>query len=126
MFNQALRRALNVATHDYLVVLITDYAGYDEETRRWVTSIAAHNDVLAVMTYDPLGIRLPQEQGLEVTDGSATLGIPEGDGFQGAFETLFKKRVDEIRGILGSLRIPILPLCTHDPVGDQLRVALGR
>ena len=125
MLNKALRRAVNVAKHDYLVVLVSDYAGYDDETRRLVSSIAAHNDVLAVMTYDPFGISLPRQAGLEVTDGAVTREVPTGERFQGAFEACFKERVDAIRGVLGSLRIPILPLCTHDPVGEQLRVALG-
>jgi len=125
ILNRALRHALNVANHDFLVVLVTDYAGFDEETTSLVSSIAAHNDMLAVMTYDPFGISLPRESGLEVTDGEATHGVPTADRFQGAFETLFKERVDAIRGVLGSLRVPILPLCTHEPVGKQLRVALG-
>lgn len=125
LFNEALRRALRMAAHDYLVVLVTDYGGSNEESRRLVSSIAAHNDVLAVLTYDPMGINLPRESGLEITDGSRTRGVPTVDHFQADFESVFKKHLGQIRQTLDALRIPILPLCTHDPIGDQLRVAFG-
>lgn len=125
LFNEALRRALTMATHDFLVVLVTDYGGSNEETRRLITSLAAHNDVLAVLTYDPLGISLPLESGLEVTDGHQTRGVPEGERFQTDYENVFKEHMADIRKTLTALRIPILPLCTHDPVGEQLRTALG-
>lgn len=124
--NEALRRAVTMATHDFLVVLVTDYGGFDEETRRLVSSISAHNDVLAVLTYDPMGISLPREDGLEVTDGAKTRSVPTAERFQADYEGLFQDRIAAIRKTLGSLRIPILPLCTHDPVGVQLRTALGR
>ena len=68
-FNEALRRAANVAVHDFLVVLVTDYEGEDDTTQGLATRLAAHNDVLAVLVYDPLGIRLPVQGPLEVTDG---------------------------------------------------------
>lgn len=124
--NEALRRAVTMATHDFLVVLVTDYGGFDEETRRLISALSAHNDVLAALTYDPMGISLPREAGLEVTDGQRIRGVPTAERFQMDYESLFQERIAAIRKTLGSLRIPILPLCTHDPVGNQLRTALGR
>lgn len=123
--NAALQRALNVALHDYLVVLITDYTGADGETEKLCTSLAAHNDVLAVMTYDPLGIRLPDSAELQITDGEEILAVPQGERFSESYEEAFRARVDSIKGILGSIRIPILPICTHEAVCDQILDALG-
>ena len=67
--NEALRRAVNVAKHDHLVILITDYDGDDETTRQLTTRLAAHNDVLAALVYDPSGVRLPAAGQMEATDG---------------------------------------------------------
>ena len=58
--NDALRRAVNVAKHDHLVILITDYDGDDETTRELTTRLAAHNDVLAVLVYDPSAYDCPR------------------------------------------------------------------
>ena len=124
--NDALRRAGNVALHDHLVILITDYDGDDDVTRRLTTRLAAHNDVLAILVYDPLGIRLPSASPLVATDSQRQFFIPEGDPFSQHFEEQFQARCDQIRERLDAIRIPILPICTHDPVPEQIQQALGR
>ncbi len=63
--NQALKRALQVAKHDHLVVLISDLDGADDETRRLAALLSAHNDVLVVAVYDPLGISLSGSPGMK-------------------------------------------------------------
>jgi uncharacterized protein (DUF58 family) len=123
--NDALRRARNVARHDHLVVLVTDYDGDDETTRTLATHLAAHNDVLAVLVYDPAGIRLPNSELLEATDGQQRVAIPANSHFVQALETEFRKRCEQLRERFGALRIPILPICTHDPVPAQVLAALG-
>jgi len=123
--NNALRCAANVARHDHLVVLVTDYDGDDATTRALATRLAAHNDVLAVLVYDPAGIRFPASNSMEVTDGRRRTAIPEGNQFGQAFETEFRKRCEQLRERLRVLRIPILPICTHEPVPEQVLAALG-
>jgi len=123
--NEALRRAANVAVHDFLVVLVTDYEGEDDSTQGLATRLAAHNDVLAVLVYDPLGIRLPVAGPLEITDGLRSIQLPEGSSFSQRMHAAFQARCDEIRSRLRALRIPILPICTHDPIPAQVRAALG-
>ena len=124
-FNHALRRAINLARHDHLILLVTDYAGDDDTTRGLATRLAAHNDVLAVLVYDPAGIRFPVSGLMEVTDGQRRSAIPEDNHFIQAFETEFLKRCSQLRERLGALRIPILPICTHDPIPGQILAALG-
>ena len=124
-FNPALRCAVNLARHDHLVVLVTDYEGDDETTRALATRLAAHNDVLAVLLYDPAGIRLPVSGLMEVTDGRRRSAIPEDGAFARAFEAEFRKRCEQLRERLRALRIPILPICTHDPIPEQVLAALG-
>ena len=124
-FNEALRRAANVAVHDFLVVLVTDYEGDDDATQGLATRLAAHNDVLAVLVYDPLGIRLPVSGPLEVTDGRQRIQLPPSDRFSEQMQAQFQARCDQLRRRLRALRIPILPICTHDPIPEQVRAALG-
>ena len=54
LFNLALERAARVATHDWLVTIISDSFGADARTVELVTRITAHNDVLVVFVHDPL------------------------------------------------------------------------
>ncbi|MHC4949338.1 MAG: DUF58 domain-containing protein, partial [Planctomycetota bacterium] len=59
MLDVALGQAARLAPHDALVVVISDFAGGGDETRRLWTRIAAHNDTLAVQVSDPLERMLP-------------------------------------------------------------------
>ncbi len=125
MLNEAFRRAIQSAKHDNLVVLITDYFGDDPTTHRMATRLATHNDVLAALVYDPLGIRFPPDCDVEATDGRQQIHAVIGERFNDRFQTAFQRRVDQIRQRLRGIRIPIVPICTHDPVVDQLRHAFG-
>ncbi len=123
--NDGFRRAVNVANHDHLVVMVTDFAGSDKTTRKHCTYLAAHNDVLAVMIYDPLGIQLPVQGPMDATDGRQQVRIPEDGQFEQRFESEFRNKCSEVRQQMSALRIPVLPICTHEPVKDQLLAALG-
>ena len=123
--NRALERATNIAHHDFLVVLITDYYGDDDTTHRHVTRLAAHNDVLAALVYDPAGIRFTASGPMTATDSRSSVMIPEGDQFGRDFEQAFRRRCERLRDRLRSIRIPILPICTHDSVVEQVHFALG-
>ena len=124
--NDALRRTANVARHGNLIILITDYDGDDESTRELTTRLAAHNDVLAVLVYDPLGARLTPTFLMEATDGRARVSIPRDAHFVRQFEVEFRARCNQIRQRLRAIRIPVLPICTHDPIPEQVLAALGR
>jgi len=124
--NNALRRAVNVAVHDYLVVLITDYDGDNETTNELAMRLAAHNDVLAALVYDPIGVRFPAGGPMEATNGLERVSIPEGSHFGDRFEAEFRLRCDQIRARLQAIRIPILPICTHEPVVEQVLATVGR
>jgi len=123
--NDALQHATNVAKHDHLVILVTDYNGDDERTRELTTRLAAHNDVLAVLVYDPLGAQLPASGKMEATDGRRRLSIPETAQFQEQFAAEFLARIEQLRDRLRAIRIPVLPLCTHETVPEQVMAALG-
>ena len=51
--------------------------------------------------------------------------VPDGVQFAERFEAEFRARCDQIRERLRAIRIPILPICTHEPVTEQVAAALG-
>jgi uncharacterized protein (DUF58 family) len=50
--NRALAQVARLATHDWLVVMISDAAGADAVTTWLVSTIAVHNDVFAIFVFD--------------------------------------------------------------------------
>ena len=123
--NRVLEAALRRAAHDHLVVLISDLDGADDETQRLATLLAAHNDVLVVLTYDPLGASLVGQPGMIATDRGSRWEIPAGSTFTDSFRQVFARKLDEWTEIFRALRVPVIPVSTTEPVADQLRTLFG-
>lgn len=126
MFNEALRRCERLAKHDCLVCIISDGAGHDEETRRLMTRIAQHNDVLFVFIFDPLEADLPDAGTLVFGDGARQLEIDSGNrGLRERFRDGFAAERAAGRRFLLQRETPVLPLSTAQGVVEQLRHQLG-
>ena len=123
--NSVLEAALRRAAHDHLVVLISDLDGADDETQRLATLLAAHNDVLVVLTYDPLGASLVGQPGMIATDRGSRWQIPAGSDFADDFRQVFARKLDEWTEIFRALRVPVIPVSTTEPVAEQLRTLFG-
>ncbi len=123
--NRVLEAAQRRAKHDHLVVLISDLDGADGETKRLATQLAAHNDVLVILTYDPLGASLVGQPGMTATDRGSQWEIPSGSKFADDFRKIFEAKLSEWTDIFRALKVPVMPISTAEPVADQLRDLFG-
>ncbi|NNK37988.1 MAG: hypothetical protein HKP03_05875 [Xanthomonadales bacterium] len=127
MLNRALRRVSALARHDCLVCLIGDGTGIDDDTRRHVTRLTEHNDVLSVFVYDPLEREMPEAGRLVFSDGMAQLEFDtDRKSLRQAFREDFERRLDRMRATSRRHAIPLLPVHTAAPVLEQVRDLLGR
>jgi uncharacterized protein (DUF58 family) len=125
--NQVLARAARLANHDHLVVILSDFDGADAETRRHVSRMAQHNDVLCGLVHDPLAKELPAGRRLVVSDGVLQVEVDTASGARR--QRLLDVSADRAGAILAwqtELGIPVLPLTTAGPVAEQVRQHLGR
>lgn len=124
--NAALKQVSLLARHDCLVCLITDGEGLNSETRRHITRLAEHNDVLTAFIYDPLEKDLPAAGRLRFADDAGQIEADTGNrklrlGFQADFE----RKMSRLQSASRRFSIPLLTLHTLSPVSDQLREAFG-
>lgn len=126
MLNEVLRRCDRLAGHDYLICIISDGTGQDEETRRLLTRIAWHNDILFAFVHDPLEAELPAAGPLVFGDGRAQLEVDTG---QRRLRERFSADFADIRAagrqFLMHRETPVIPLNTSDDVAEQVRRRLG-
>lgn len=126
MFNEALRRCERLAKHDYLVCVISDGFGHDEESTRLLTRIARHNDVLFAFVHDPLETELPDAGMLVFGDGSRQLEVDTSNRkLRDQFRATFAQQRAEGRKFLIQRETPVIPLNTSAGVAEQLRHQLG-
>jgi len=125
--NEALQAAVRMATHDWLVCLISDASGEDAETTRMVTRLSAHNDVLAVFVHDPMEEELPDIGRATFGSGQAQIEV---DASSRSLRQAFSSERADWRARLAQLSrnraIPVLPISTARDVADQLRELIGR
>jgi uncharacterized protein (DUF58 family) len=126
MLNRALQRVQRLASHDYLVAIVSDFGGADEQSRNAVTRLAAHNDVVALFVYDPLESRLPELGRVVVGQGDLQLEIDTGDAqLRKRFAGEFDDALQAARDLMLKRGIPVLPIHTARAVRDQLGELLG-
>jgi len=126
MLNRALKKVRALARHDCLVCLIGDAAGVDEESRRHITRLTEHNDVLGLFVYDPLEQAMPDAGKLVFSDGGRQIEFNSAERrLREAWSTDFAQRLERMKETSRRHSIPVIPVHTAAPVLDQVREALG-
>ncbi len=126
MLNHALERVLHLAKHDFLLAIISDFSGTDDETRHLVTRMAAHNDVLALFVYDPMESTLPLAGKLIVSEGDLQLEVDtRAAHLREQFAEQFSTRLKTARDLMLKRGIPVLPIHTTEGVRERLQELLG-
>lgn len=126
MLNRVLDTVAKFAAHDYLVAIFSDFDGADAQTRRLVSRISQHNDVVAVPIYDPMATDVPEAARLVVSDGELQVEMDTGRG--AVRERLTKFTDDRLGAILAwqrELGVPVLPVTTETDALEQIRSLMG-
>jgi uncharacterized protein (DUF58 family) len=125
MLNHALEKALRLAPHDVLVVVVSDFFGVDVRTEQLVSRIAAHNDVLGVLVHDPMRLR-PAPELLRVGDGRRQVEIDLRDArLRDRLVTDYRDEQHGIAHFLRRLSAPLLMISNQGDVVEQVRRLLG-
>ncbi len=123
--NRCLREAERLCGHDYLLVLISDMAGWDDDTVKRIKRLSRHNDIIAAQIYDPLERQLPSDQ-LVVSDGALQIEVDARQAsLQQQFTEDFISGVEFLQRELKKYLVPIIPIDTIDPAQLQIRHAIG-
>ena len=127
MLNHVLDGVARVAGHDYLIAIVSDFDGANEETTRIVTQLAQHNDVIAVPVYDPTSTEVPERGRFVVSEGELQVELDLGK------ETTRRRLVEMADNRLASgmawqndLAVPVMPVSTERDCLDQVQDLIGR
>ncbi len=123
---EALRLLERSIGHDYLVVLISDFYGWDDASLKIIRNISQHNDIICSLVFDPLERDISTASSLVVSDGRYQLQIdPEHQGLGEKFQASFTSSIAHVSRELKRHHIPVLPVDTASEAVDQLRRNLG-
>ncbi|WP_246184263.1 DUF58 domain-containing protein [Paraburkholderia bonniea] len=123
----ALEGVLQLAGHDYLICIVSDFAGASERTRQLLRQLSAHNDVVAAMVFDPLWQEMPEHHPLVVSEGHLQVELRiEQERVRTPLSSLFSGRTAEVANLLHTSGVPLLMLSTAEPAVDQVRRMFGQ
>ena len=125
MLNRALERIAAEARHDCLVTLVTDGAGIDRDSRRYITRMTAHNDVLGVLVHDPARLD-PARTNISVGDGMLQMPLELANRkIREKIANDYRDEQQRITQFLRKLSAPLLMISNEGDVVDQVRRLLG-
>lgn len=122
----ALRSALHLATHDYLVCIVSDFFGADEQTLQLVRELATHNDVVAVLVFDPSARSVPDRGKIVVTEGELQVELDFArKAIREPLGAMFDQRLAQTEDLVRRCGVPMLTIDTEQPTLLQVARMLG-
>jgi uncharacterized protein (DUF58 family) len=122
----ALELTARTASHDHLVILISDGDGRSPHTRDSLRRIAMRNDVVVFLIVDPFLADLPASRDLVVTDGELQVELPLGRGrTRRSLVEAADRRLTDILQWHHDLAVTVVPISTAEGAATQLRHLIG-
>jgi uncharacterized protein (DUF58 family) len=120
--NRVLGSVARIAHHDHLIVVFSDFDGIDDMTHRRLSGIAAHNDVLLVLVYDPLADGIESSSRTIIGDGAMQAEVDFGSSsIRDAVNRFSRSRLEKIHDWQSSINLSVLPLSSGEATLPQMR-----
>jgi len=124
---QAMSALRRVTRPGSLVVVISDFVGFSRNAQSYLSSVARHNEVLAVFISDPLERQLPPPGRYRIVSPNREMAI---DTFARAarrdYENEFAERSQALEAFCQRYGVHLMPMSTDDDPVAALQTALGR
>lgn len=119
--HETMRKIRNIVTHDFLVVIISDFHRYAPEVIKFISQVAQHNDVILAKIYDPLEKDIPDtkfvagdvDTQITVDGTSKTIRSRFDEGFESDFQSF--------QDLMKKHRIPVFSIHTSEPLDQQIK-----
>ena len=127
---QALAAALKALAprlgHDGLVIIVSDFDGWNSACMDAIKLIRRSNDVIATVISDPLERDIGRANKLVVSDGKHQLEIKATNSpAQERFKADYEQRLDSLTDSLKRHTVPVLALSTDTDITRQIQRLLG-
>lgn len=123
--DRVLAQAVASTTHDWLIVVISDFQGISPETQKHVTRLARHNDVVAFLVWDRSARSLPQVPHAMLSDTRRQAEFDfASPSIRRALHGLLDQRQHFLERLKGELKVPCIGVDTGGDVAGQLARAL--
>ncbi|MGD8568311.1 MAG: DUF58 domain-containing protein [Gammaproteobacteria bacterium] len=122
---QALVRLRRVAKPGSLVLLISDFRGFDQQAESVLTQISQHNNVILLFVHDPLEAVLPDAGVYRLGDGQRVIPIDTSSRkLRQQYAEAFHQRQEQLKNMCIRHRMNFVSLSTQDDFVTALQQQL--
>jgi hypothetical protein len=121
-----LKAAVQIVKSGGLVMVFSDFDGWDDEVEKHLRNIKRHNELILFSVLDPTSQQMPPDLDIVVSDGLLQAQVNVGN------ETVRRKLADFTTGRLASLfafsqryGAPVVPLTSSEETLPQMLHLLG-
>lgn len=124
--NAVLKQAAQIAKTNYLVTVISDFAGLDATSEPLLRRLAQNNDLILFNVSDPSARVLPQGLRLSISDGTSQAELDTSDAqVHARVQNALRNRLATLRQWSRRYGIPMVELSTDQSALTQLQVRFG-
>ena len=124
LLNLALQHANQVVSHDFLIVVITDFRWANVDTIKKIIRLSRNNDVIAAQVIDPMEAKLPGTR-ISVSDGEFQTLVEKNTKVHRLYEQSYEEQQNWLMAQFKKYGVPHVQLNTVDTVSAQLRKLVG-
>lgn len=110
----------NIITHDFMVIIISDFYRYNKDTIKYLSEISQHNDVILIKVYDPMEQQLPNQK---MTLSNVSHQIQMNGKNKKVTTKLaedFDDNYNQFKSEVEKYNITVFKINTVDPIEDQM------
>lgn len=125
--SDALLRLQRVCRPGSILVVISDFYQFDEESLRHLSRLRAHNDILAYHICDPLELAPPKPQQYGITDGKQELVLDTSAAtIATAYQRYCEERINALQSRMQRLQIQTVSVTATDDLSLLVRQTYPR
>ncbi len=119
--HKAIAKITNIVTHDFLLIIISDFIRYSPTVVKFISQMAQHNDVILAKVMDPMENIIPSTKFI-AGDMHNQISI---DGtkkqIRNRFHDGFETDLLMFQNKMKKHRIPVFTVNTVDPIDQQIK-----
>jgi len=118
---ETMLKIRNIVSHDFLIIIISDFMRYSPEVIKFISHLAQHNDVILAKVFDPMERDIPAAKVI-AGDGEKQIVMDgESKRLRDKFQEGFDQDYTNFETQMKKHRIPLMKIDTITAVDEQLK-----
>jgi len=118
---EIIAKVQNIVTHDFLIIVISDFIRYAPKTIKVLKQLRMHNDLILAKVSDPMERDIPKEN-IVAGDQTSQIRVKgRSKNIRQRFSSGFDEDFQEFKNDMLHYGIPVFQVNTVEPVDNQLK-----